>query len=157
MTEAKVKAKKKKGPGGAPTKYKPEYNEQAQKLCKLGAKDTQLADFFKVDKATINNWKSEHPEFFVSIKAGKDYWDNEAIEESLCKKAMGYMITETRTEKSGDEFKEVTINKHVPASDTAMIYWLNNRSRGRFKQKQEIEHSGEVTTFNMQFGGVKDD
>lgn len=32
---------------GRPTKYKPEYAEQASKLCALGATDAQLADFFE--------------------------------------------------------------------------------------------------------------
>jgi hypothetical protein len=31
---------------GRPTKYKEEYNEQAYKLCLLGATDKELADFF---------------------------------------------------------------------------------------------------------------
>ena len=43
---------------GRPTDYKPEYCEQATKLCKLGATDAELGDFFEVTEQTINNWKS---------------------------------------------------------------------------------------------------
>ena len=57
--------------GGHPTDYKPEYPEQARKLCLLGYTDVELAGFFEVCERTINNWKVEHPEFLQSIKSGK--------------------------------------------------------------------------------------
>ena len=39
---------------GRPTKYKEEYAEQAYKLCLLGAKDKEMADFFQVSLSTLN-------------------------------------------------------------------------------------------------------
>ena len=57
---------KKKRPVGRPSKYKSEYAEQARKLCLLGATDTDMADFFDVDEATINRWKLDFPEFCES-------------------------------------------------------------------------------------------
>ena len=56
---------------GRPTNYKKEYDEQAYKLCLLGATDKEMADFFNVKEQTINNWKKNHPSFFESIKRGK--------------------------------------------------------------------------------------
>ena len=53
---------------GRPTRYKQEYAEQALKLCRLGAKDSELADFFQVSEQTINAWKKAHPEFLESLK-----------------------------------------------------------------------------------------
>lgn len=52
-----------KNKGGRPTKYKPEYAEQARKYCLLGATDAELAESFDVAEATINNWKLAHPKF----------------------------------------------------------------------------------------------
>ena len=44
---------------GRPTEYKEEYNEQVYKLCLLGAKDKELADFFNVEeKREITRGKS---------------------------------------------------------------------------------------------------
>jgi hypothetical protein len=40
-----------------PTKYKSEYVQDVEKLCKLGATDKDLADFFSVNEGTINEWK----------------------------------------------------------------------------------------------------
>ena len=44
---------------GRPTKYEEEYNEQAYKLCLLGATDKEIGDFFNVDERTINNWNRD--------------------------------------------------------------------------------------------------
>ena len=57
---------------GRPSKYKPEHAKAAAKLCKLGATDAQLADFFEVSVSTINLWKVQHKEFSESLKDGKD-------------------------------------------------------------------------------------
>ncbi|SDY78195.1 hypothetical protein [Nitrosomonas sp. Nm33] len=43
-----------KKPTGRPTSYRPEYAEQAYKLCLLGATDKQLAEFFNVVESTIS-------------------------------------------------------------------------------------------------------
>lgn len=42
---------------GRPTDYREEYNEQAYKLCLLGATDAELGDFFNVTEQTINNFQ----------------------------------------------------------------------------------------------------
>lgn len=49
-----------KSKGGRPTKYRPEYAEQAEKLAKLGATDFQVADFFGAHLATIHRWAARH-------------------------------------------------------------------------------------------------
>ena len=65
---------------GRPTEYRPEYAEDTRKLCLLGFTDAQLADFFDVSEATINNWKIAHPEFLESIKKGKEVADCEVVQ-----------------------------------------------------------------------------
>ena len=82
-------------PAGQPTKYDSKYAEQAYKLCLLGHTDKELADFFEVDESTINNWKNAHPEFFESIKAGKEVADAE-IAVSLYHRAKGYSHPEDK-------------------------------------------------------------
>ncbi len=64
----------KKSNAGRKTSFKKEYIEQAVKLCKKGFIDIELADFFNVSKATINNWKKEYPEFLDSLKKGKNFF-----------------------------------------------------------------------------------
>lgn len=74
---------------GRPAKYKEEYDEQVRKLCLLGATDKELADFFNVCEATINNWKNKHPSFLESIKKGKHVADA-TVAEKLFHRATGY-------------------------------------------------------------------
>ena len=58
-------------PRGRPSAYKPEFAEQAAKLCELGATDYELAKFFKVNTATIYRWRNSIPEFCKAVTCGK--------------------------------------------------------------------------------------
>ena len=60
---------------GRPTDYRPEFPEQAEKLCQLGATDIEIADFFEVDVRSIYRWKHAHPNFSDALKAGKEAAD----------------------------------------------------------------------------------
>lgn len=137
-----------KHPGGRPTAYKPEYAEQARKLCQLGATDSEIADFFGVHVATVHRWKHDHQEFCDSLKNGKEVSD-ERVERSLYQKAVGYAFTEqqaikVRKSKDQEEVEVVEVERHAPADTTAAIFWLKNRRSGQWRDKQETEHSGSV-------------
>lgn len=56
-----------------PSKYKAEFAIQAEKLCKLGATDEELADFFEVSTTTIDNWKLAHESFLGAIKRARPW------------------------------------------------------------------------------------
>ena len=79
------------GPG-RPSSYKDEYAEQAAKLCKIGATDYELADFFNVDTRTIYRWKHEHPAFCQSIVAAKEMAD-ERVERSFYNRCVCLLYT----------------------------------------------------------------
>ena len=152
VKKAKPKAPVAANPVGRPTKYKPEYAEQARKLCLLGYTDAELADFFNVSTDTINEWKVVHPEFSVSICKGKVIADAD-IAESLYHRAKGYSHPEDdiRTLAVGGGQSEIVITptiKHYPPDTTAASLWLRNRQGGRWRDKQELEHSGSVSLFD---------
>lgn len=126
-----------------PTKYQEAYAEQARKLCLLGYTDAELADFFEVSETTINNWKHEFPKFLESIKKGKSFADADIV-DNLYNRALGYTTKEKREEKTADGFKEVEAEKHVPGDVTAMIFWLKNRQPKLWRDKQEVEQSGDL-------------
>lgn len=126
-----------------PTKYQEAYAEQARKLCLLGYTDAELADFFEVSETTINNWKHEFPGFLESIKKGKSFADADIV-DNLYNRALGYTTKEKREEKTADGFKEVEAEKHVPGDVTAMIFWLKNRQPKLWRDKQEVEQSGDL-------------
>lgn len=130
-------------PAGRPTSYKPEYAEQAFKLCLLGATDKELASFFDVSEQTINAWKSSHSEFLESLKKGKAEADSN-VANSLYNRALGYSHPEIDIRVANGEIVETPIIKHYPPDATSAIFWLKNRQRDKWRDKVEQEISGEV-------------
>lgn len=122
-----------------PSKYKPEFCEQAAKLCRLGATDRELADFFEVREQTITNWKSEHPEFLASLKLAKEESDNR-VEQSLYRRALGYSHDAVKIllTKDGDVYREEYV-EHYPPDTTACIFWLKNRRPDQWRDKIDVD------------------
>lgn len=129
--------------GGRPTKYKPEYNVQVEKLCKLGATDIEIADFFEVDLATVNNWKKSEPQFFESIKRGKIVADTE-VANSLYNRAKGYEYNTVKVFQFQGEPVIVPVTEHVVPDTGAAMAWLKNRRPKDWRDRQEVEHSGKI-------------
>lgn len=130
-----------KHPGGRPSKYKQEYCELATKYCLLGATDAELAAYFDVDEKTLNNWKHDHPEFLQSIKAGKDEADA-TVAQSLYKRANGYQHPDTHFATCNGVVVATPTVKHYPPDTAAAFIWLKNRRSGKWRDKQELEHTG---------------
>lgn len=130
-------------PAGQPTSYKEDYEEQAFKLCLLGSTDKDLANFFNVCEATINNWKKDYPQFLESIKKGKDEADSK-VAASLYNRALGYSHPEDKIFNANGSEMIVPTTKHYPPDTAAAIFWLKNRQKESWRDKQETEHSGVI-------------
>ena len=127
-----------------PSKYRPEFVTQAEKLCKLGATDLEVADFFGINVATLYRWKGEHDEFCEALKSGKEASDNR-VERSLFYRATGYEHDEVDIRVVMNQIVKTPIRKFYPPDTTAAIFWLKNRKPAEWRDKQELEHSGAVT------------
>lgn len=128
---------------GRPTDYRKEYCEQVEKLCKLGATDKEIADFFEVTEQTINNWKLEHNEFFESLKKGKQIADAE-VADKLFKRATGYSHDEVDVKMFEGQIILTPLIKHYPPDTTAAIFWLKNRQRDKWRDKTETDVNAKV-------------
>lgn len=130
-----------------PSKYKPEYSEQALKLCRLGAKDAELADFFHVSEQTINAWKEAYPEFLESLKEGKGLADAE-VADKLFKRATGYQHQAVKIVANANTGQEhiVPYTEHYPPDTTAAIFWLKNRRPDLWRDKTESQINANVRT-----------
>ena len=138
VAKKRVVKKKAKRKAGQPTSYQDKYNAQVRKLCLLGATDKEIADFFNVSEATINNWKIKYPEFLESIKEGKVLADA-TVSESLYKRANGYSHAEDKIFNSNGEALVVPTTKHYPPDSTAAIFWLKNRQRDKWRDRQDVD------------------
>ena len=123
-----------------PTKYKTEYEEQAYRLCLLGATDEEMVGFFGVTERTLNRWKKRKG-FCQSIKRGKLNADAN-VAESLYKRACGYEHPEDKIFCTDGKITTVETTKHYPPDTAAAFIWLKNRAG--WKDKSDIEHSGTV-------------
>lgn len=121
---------------GRPSSFKAEYVEQAEKLCKLGATDVELADFFEVSVATLYRWKNEFPEFCDALKSGKEVAD-ERVERSLYHRATGYTFDSVHFSSFQGQVTATPYREHVPPDTTAMIFWLKNRRSAEWRDRTE--------------------
>lgn len=126
-------------PGGRPSKFKPEFVDQARKLARLGATDDQIADFFEVGAATLYRWRHEHDEFREALKLGKDELDAR-VEHSLYHQAMGYEQDAVKIFMPAgvDEPVYAPYKERIAPSTTAAIFWLKNRQPARWRDRQEL-------------------
>jgi hypothetical protein len=134
--------KPKRNKGGRPTAYKPEYAEQARKLCILGATDVEIADFFGVAHPTVVKWKNKHPKFIEALKTGKAASDDR-VERSLFHRAIGYSYDAEKVfPPKGEDKKPVIVKyrEHVPPDTTACIFWLKNRRHQQWRDVHKHEH-----------------
>jgi hypothetical protein len=128
-----------------PSKYNLDYPKQALKLCRLGATDKELADFFGVAESTLNKWKDDHPEFSESLKEGKALADAE-VADKLFKRATGYEHAAVKIVANANTGQEHIVNytERYPPDTTAAIFWLKNRRPDLWRDKTEQKVDADV-------------
>jgi len=138
--------------GGRESKYKDEYASEAFNYCLLGATDKEIATFFDVSEHTINNWKEEHEEFCEALKKGKASADA-LVASKLFSKANGFKYMEEigfkckSYDEQGRQVEHVEtkmVARYMPPDTTACIFWLKNRKPNAWRDKQDINVSGNV-------------
>jgi len=129
---------------GRPSKYKVEYAKQAIKLCKLGATDVEMSEFFGISEKTFNTWKSKYPKFLQSLKNGKEEADARVI-RSLYQRAIGYSHPEEKVFCNMGEISRAQTTKHYPPETVACIFWLKNRKPEEWRDRHEINQNINVT------------
>lgn len=141
---------------GRPTLYRDEYVGRVYTLALVGATDAELAEEFGVSESCLNNWKLAHPPFMESLKAGKLQADTH-VADRLHQRALGFEFDEAQPIKlkevlyeNGKRVKEterveiVMVHRVVPPDTTAGIFWLKNRRPVQWRDKQDVQHGGEV-------------
>ncbi|WP_295284102.1 hypothetical protein [Veillonella sp.] len=87
---------------------------------------------------------------FRRPKKGKTVVDIQ-VENALLKRALGYEYVEYSEECSEDGIKKKKTVKHVIPDTTAQIFWLKNRRPDLWRDKRDLEMSGNI---NNPFEGV---
>lgn len=144
MTKKKPPENKKKP--GRKSLYDPEYHPKRAGELALAAKtDKEIAKALGVNEDTLNEWKKRYPEFTESLKQNKDTVDAGVV-KSLHQRAIGYEYTEIQVTTNPDDSTTTrTTVKQVAPDVTAQIFWLKNRQPKDWRDKHDVEHTGNVT------------
>jgi hypothetical protein len=121
-----------------------------------------IANNLNIAKSTLCEYQNQYTELSDSLKRGKDEVDI-IVENSLFKRALGYDFEEITQEplfnavtgepildSNGEQKIAVTkiVRKQVVPDTTAQIFWLKNRKSKEWRDRHEVEHSGNMVIFN---------
>ena len=106
-----------------------------------GLTDEQIAQNVRISRETLYAWKKKYPDISDALKRGKDVVDRQ-VENALLKRALGYEYEEVKEKFEGNVMTERTVTKKEVIPDvTAQIFWLKNRKRETWADRQNIELS----------------
>lgn len=88
-----------------------------------GLIDVQIAENMGIAASTLYRWKNEHKEISEALKRGKEVVDYQ-VENAL-------------------------LNNALKGHTTAQIFWLKNRRPDKWRDKQDLEHSGGINVQNQ--------
>ncbi|SDF61511.1 transposase [Sporomusa acidovorans] len=123
---------------------------QLEAWARDGLTNEQIASNMGISRETLNQWKHKHPDISDALKKGKEVVDIQ-VENALLKRALGYEFTEVTKERVYNdttkkfEFKVTKkVVKEVQPDTTAQIFWLKNRKPADWRDKKDVELSGQV-------------
>jgi transposase-like protein len=95
---------------GRPSKYKPEFCEQAIELGKLGKSPTQIACAFEVDRATLYRWAEEYEDFRTALTRAKaeeqNWWETTGMAALTADKFQAAVWKKSMEARFRDDYTE---------------------------------------------------
>lgn len=128
-----------------------------------GTIDEDIARKLGVAYSTFREYVKKYPALAAALKRGKEVADVE-VENALFKRAVGYTYDEVTREgaidpETGEKLLVVTkvVTKEVQPDVTAQIFWLKNRRPDKWRDRQDINHSGNMEINNPLQGLTTDE
>lgn len=113
-----------------------------------GLTDEDIAHNIGISRSTLKEWKKKIPAISATLNTNKAIADIR-VENALFKKAIGCTVKEKVISKIKNldgtvTETERTVERELPPDTTAGIFWLKNRKPKDWRDKQEVELSGNV-------------
>lgn len=152
-------AKQIEGKRGRKSKYHTHVYHRLEEIghwCREGLTEEEICKRLGVSVSAFNNYKNEYSELMEALKVNREIADYR-VEDALYMRAIGYEYEEETWEEfeierpylkeDGTIVKtELRLTKKVKKKQapdtTAQIFWLKNRRPDKWRDKQELEHSG---------------
>ena len=120
-------------------------------LAREGWLEKDICKKMDIGHTAWSQLKKAHPELVEALIKGKEDIDVQ-VENALLKRALGYEYEETKTIVENPDgtagprqVRIERVKKHVPPDTVAGIFWMKNRKPALWRDKRELEHSGQVT------------
>ena len=131
-------------------KYKPEYDEIAGMIRRLGGTYKDIADALDIDEDTVPKWIVSYPSFGEAVKENERI-ANAKVAGALFKRALGYSYTESeiRTEATADGKEKTSkkiVKKELPPDVVACIFFLKNREPLKWKDVNLVDSGENITS-----------
>lgn len=165
----------------ARAKYQEWINDPDKKTllsgwARKGLSDQQIAKNIGISRSTLNEWRKKYQDISDTLKKGKEVADAE-VENALYLKCIGHKVQLKKTFKvkkieyndAGKKIKEEENLEtgedevYIPPDTKAIIFWLTNRMREDWKERQntqmeqeETEESGVIMLAPADVEGVKE-
>ena len=123
---------------GRPSRYRPEFAEQAYNIALLGKTDEEIAASFGINPDTLYEWKKKYPEFAESIRLGKLPADGK-VARALYERAIGYSHEAVKIFSFEGVTFEHKYTEHYPPEYNCIRLFLMNRQPLLWRDKQVLE------------------
>ena len=127
-------------PRGRPTRYRPEYANQARQAYQLGACDEDIARFFEIDISTFYRWRVRHADFAAACVIGREFADNR-VEMSMYQRAIGFEYEVERVFMFASWTDPLTarFTKRVLGDPRTAMQWLRLRRPKEWREAKVLE------------------
>ena len=117
---------------------------------RIGLTDEDIAKNIGIHVSTLYTWKKKYGEIGEALTHAKQRADA-IVENALYKRAAGFSYDEVTKERrkilGTDDYEIVVtkiVTKMVVPDTTAQIYWLKNRKPDKWRDKHEVNVSGDI-------------
>lgn len=123
----------------ARSKYDPDKTVLIAGWTRNGLTKEQVAKNLGISRSTLAEWEGRYPDVADALKRGAEIIDTQ-VENALLQAAMGFEVVEDAVTNKGDV---VPVRRYFPPNVTALIFWLKNRKPREWRDRRELEHSGQ--------------
>lgn len=131
---------------------------QIKSWARDGLTDVQIAKNMGIGQTTLKNWKKDYVSLMSALKKTKEVVDFE-VENALYKRAVGFHYEEEKTyieEVNGKRrIRKETYKRYALPDTTAQIFWLKNRKPLDWRNKIEIEDTGDIKKLDILLETIK--